>query len=116
MSSQIYQVDQFLKENYGYECRYFRFPSGYYSENSLELAASVGHRCVFWSVAYRDWNRNEQQGAEYSFNTVTSRLHPGAVIVLHAVSNDNTEALGAIIDYAHENGYTFKSLDEYPWD
>ena len=116
MASQIYRVDQFLKENYGYECRYFRFPSGYYSENSLELATSVGHRCVFWSVAYRDWNRNEQQGADYSFDTVTSRLHPGAVIVLHAVSNDNTEALGAIIDYAHEKGYTFKSLDEYPWE
>lgn len=116
MASEIYRVDKFLKDNYGYECRYFRFPGGYYSENALELVASVGHRCVFWSVAYRDWDRNEQQGGDYSFDTITSRLHPGAVIVLHTVSNDNVEALGAIIDYAREKGYTFQSLDAYPWD
>lgn len=116
MASEVYQVDKFLKDEYGYECRYFRFPSGYYSENSLDLVNDIGHRSVFWSVAYADWDTNDLKGAEYSFNIVTSRLHPGAIIVLHAVSNDNVEALGAIIDYAREKGYEFKSLDEYPWE
>lgn len=115
MASQVYRVDKFLKDQYGYDCRYFRFPGGYYSENSLELVASLGHRMIFWSVAYADWDRNEIRGADYSFDIVTGRLHPGAVIVLHAVSNDNVEALGRIIDYAREKGYIFKSLDEYPW-
>ena len=115
MASQVYQVEKYLKDTYGYECRYFRYPGGYYSENSLDLVAGLGHRVVFWSVAYRDWETNNLQGAQYSFDTVTSRLHPGAVIVLHAVSNDNVEALGAIIDYARELGYEFKSLDDYPW-
>jgi len=43
-----------------------------------------------------------------------SRLHPGAVILLHAVSPDNAAALGRIIDSAREQGYTFKSLYDYP--
>ena len=115
MASQVYRVDKYLKDTYGYECRYFRYPGGYYSENSLDLVAGLGHRVVFWSTAYRDWDKNELRGADYSFETVTSRLHPGAVIVLHTVNNDNVEALGAIIDYAREQGYVFKTLDDYPW-
>jgi len=44
---------------------------------------------------------------------VTARLHPGAVLLLHAVSKDNTAALGEIIDWAREQGYVFKALTEY---
>ena len=51
--------------------------------------------------------------ADYAFETVTARLHPGAVILLHAVSPDNSAALGRIIDYARQQGYTFKSLRDY---
>lgn len=39
------------------------------------------------------------------------QLHPGAVLLLHAVSSDNTQALGRIIDGARAQGYEFKSLD-----
>ena len=42
--------------------------------------------------------------------TVTARLHPGCVLLLHAVSQDNADALGDIIDYAREKGYVFKPL------
>ena len=57
-----------------------------------------------------DWDTNAQKGADYAFNTVTARLHPGAVILLHSVSSDNAEALGRIIDYARSCGYEFKPL------
>ena len=40
------------------------------------------------------------------------RLHDGAVLLLHAVSSDNANALEDIINYAKNEGYTFKSLDE----
>ena len=41
------------------------------------------------------------------------RLHPGCVQLLHAVSKDNAEALGRMIDTARGQGYTFRSLEEY---
>ena len=59
-----------------------------------------------------DWDVNQQRGAEYAFNEVTPYLHDGAIILLHAVSSDNANALESIINYAKEQGYTFKSLDE----
>ena len=74
--------------------------------------AALGYVSVFWSVAYNDWNVDKIQGKDYAVKTVMSRLHPGAVILLHSVSKDNAEALPEIIDKARAEGYTFKPLTE----
>ncbi len=113
MAQEIATLDNYLREQFSYTSPYFRFPTGAYSECSLELVTSLGFRSVFWSIAYDDWNTSSQKGTNYAFSTVTSRFHPGAVILLHAVSQDNANALGRIIDEALNQGYTFKTLDEY---
>ncbi len=113
MAQEIATLENYLRENFSYKGEYFRFPSGEYSECALELASSIGFKSVFWSVAYADWDTSTQKGADYAFSTVTSRFHPGAVILLHAVSQDNADALGRIIDEAHNQGYAFKTLGEY---
>ena len=113
MAKELYLVDEYLQKNYGYKTKYFRFPSGNHSENSLELVTSVGYKSIFWSVAYADWDTSKQKGADHALKTVTAKFHPGAVILLHAVSSDNASALGKIIDSAHKKGYRFATLDEY---
>ena len=75
---------------------------------------SLGYKSAFWSIAYADWDPDDQQGTDIAFDTVTSRLHPGAVILLHSTSPDNADILGDFIDYAVGQGYTFRSLDEFP--
>ena len=87
---------------------------GEYSDCALDLVGSLGYKCVFWSVAYSDWDLNAQKGEDYAFATVTARLHPGAVILLHSVSPDNAAALGRIIDWAKQEGYVFHSLRDLP--
>lgn len=113
LALELLGVHNYLRVNYGYESRYFRFPGGVYSENALELVNSVGYRSVFWSIAHADWDPDNQPGTDTSYQTLTSRLHPGAVILLHAMSSDNAAILGDLIDYAHEQGYEFHSLDQY---
>ncbi len=113
MADEILECDNYLRENYGYSTKFFRFPEGAYSENALELVNSMGYTTAFWSCAYADWDVNAAKGGEYAFEKVTSRLHPGAVVLLHSVSPDNAEALDDIIDWAKENGYTFKALSDY---
>ncbi|NLP49069.1 MAG: polysaccharide deacetylase family protein [Clostridiales bacterium] len=110
MAGEVQRYDNYLRSNYGYTAPYFRFPEGAYSESALDLVQSMGFKSVFWSVAYADWDTNNQKGAQYTFDTVTGRLHPGAVILLHAVSSDNTAALGDIIDWARAQGYEFRPL------
>lgn len=113
MADEILECDNYLRQHFGYTSKFFRFPEGSYNENALELIDSMGYTSVFWSCAYADWDVNATKGADYAFETVTSRLHPGAVILLHSVSPDNAEALGRIIDYARQNGYEFKALTDY---
>lgn len=113
MADEILECDNYLRTTYGYTSPFFRFPEGCYTESALELVGSMGYTSVFWSCAYADWDVNAAKGGDHAYNTVTARLHPGAIILLHSVSPDNTEALGRIIDYAHKNGYEFKALSDY---
>ena len=93
------------------EMNYLRPPRGIFNERTLAVSKSLGYTNVFWSIAYKDWDVNDQKGEAYAYKNVVSQLHPGAVILLHSISSDNTAALGAIIDEARRQGYEFKSLD-----
>ena len=112
MAEEIETTENYLRENFGYCARYFRFPAGEYTESALDLIASLGYVSVFWSVAYDDWNTDSIKGKDYAVETVMSRLHDGAIILLHSVSHDNAEALGEIIDRARAEGYEFRSLEQ----
>ena len=112
MVKELESVENELRTKFGYSSTYFRFPEGAYSENALDLVESLGFTPVFWSSAYADWDTTNPKGADYAYRTVTARLHPGAVILLHAVSPDNAAAMADIIDTAREMGYTFRSLNE----
>lgn len=113
MASELETFENYLRENFGYASRYFRFPAGEYTESALELVQSLGFVSVFWSTAYDDWDVNKVRGKEYATEKVMSRIHSGAVILLHAVSQDNADALGEIIDKVRAEGYEFRSLTEY---
>ena len=113
MKNEIEQTENYLRENFGYCAKFFRFPAGEYNESALDLVASLGYTSVFWSVAYNDWNVKQIKGKDYAVKTVLERLHPGAVILLHSVSKDNAAALGEIIDKARNEGYVFKALTDY---
>lgn len=91
---------------------YMRVPRGIFSDRMLGVSKELGYTNVFWSIAYRDWNPLEQKGGKYAYDQVVAQLHPGAVILLHAISSDNAAAVAAIIDEARRQGYTFKSLNE----
>ena len=91
--------------------KYFRPPKGEYSEKTLAAVSSLGYTNVFWSFAYVDWNNNvSPQTAE---ENIKKAFHNGTVLLLHAVSRGNAEALSRIIDIAKREGFKFKSLDEY---
>lgn len=113
ITEEIKGMEEYLKENFNYCERYFRFPKGEYSESALNTVGSLGYTSVFWSLAYADWDLNNQKGADFAHETVMSRIHSGAVILLHSVSPDNANALADIIDSARVQGYEFKSLRDY---
>ena len=107
-------VENYLRVNFGYSAKYFRFPSGTYSENAIDALHSVGYRSVFWSIAYADWDPENQMEEAAALDLLTQRLHPGAVILLHTTSPVNAAILTDFIDECLAQGYRFCSLDDYP--
>lgn len=89
----------------------FRPPMGEYSERTLAVTSNMGYKTVFWSFAYKDWLTDAQPGKQAAYNNVMNSYHNGAVLLLHAVSKSNTEALGDIIDSLSAKGYTFDTLN-----
>ena len=112
VQTELRELNETCEELYGYTMTYMRPPEGEYSERVLAIAQDMGYKTIMWSMAYKDWDVNIQNGADYAYDNVMSYLHPGAVILLHAVSSDNASALGRIIDDARAEGYEFRSLDE----
>lgn len=107
---EIAELHNYMVENYNYQMSLFRPPEGKYSEQSLYVAQQLGYKSVLWSFAYADWDATKQMGIEKAFPKVTNASHNGAVYLLHAVSKDNAEMLGDVIDYWRENDYSIEPL------
>lgn len=90
----------------------YRPPCGTYSERNLAWADELGYETVFWSLAYADWDENNQMSPESALNKVMSRMHNGAVILLHPTSSTNAKILPDLIKKLKAEGYTFKTADE----
>ena len=91
---------------------YVRPPRGIFSERTLAISKELGYYNVFWSLAFVDWNIDQQKGWKYSYDNIMKQIHPGAILLLHTVSKDNAEALEKVIADLQKQGYTFKSLDD----
>lgn len=110
VKAEITDLNKTCMELYGYEMKYMRPPEGEFSEKTLAVTNELGMKTVMWSFAYKDWDVNTQKGADYAYENVMPYLHDGAIILLHAVSSDNANALERIITDAKAAGFIFKPL------
>lgn len=110
--SEILELDRLFYNKFKQHMNFFRPPKGEYNKQVLEITKKLNYKCVMWSFAYQDWLTDAQKGADYALKTVSDNFHDGAVILLHAVSKDNADALKAIIRQARKQGYEFGSPEE----
>lgn len=89
---------------------YHRPPEGGYSQRSLAILNDLGYKTVFWSFAYKDWLTDDQPNPSEALNLILGNIHPGSIILLHSVSNTNTQILSDVIDGIHNQGYSIKLL------
>lgn len=92
--------------------KYFRFPSGEYSEAAMYVVRQAGYKSVFWSFAYRDWLIDDQPNPEESLNKIINNLHNGAVLLLHTVSNTNVQILPELVDEIRARGYEIALISD----
>ena len=103
----------YMKEATGYEMdRFFRPPKGEYSERTLQITKDIGYTTVFWSMAYLDYDVDNQPGSDYVINHFEKYIHPGAIPLIHNISKSNAEALDTVLTNLEKEGYTVHSLSD----
>ncbi len=106
-------VREKYKELIGEEmCYYYRPPQGKFTTSNLEMANALGYKTFFWSLAYADWDQNNQPSVATAMEKLTERIHPGAVVLLHNTSSTNAAILDELLTMWEEMGYTFRPLSD----
>lgn len=119
--SKISSVENFQKELSGVESlykeitgtdmiKYYRPPQGIYSTENLKMAQQLGYQTFFWSLAYVDWQQDDQPTHEEAFDKLLSRVHPGAVVLLHNTSKTNGEIMEELLSKMGGNGIYLPSV------
>lgn len=112
-SKELSTLETLYEETTGHSMvKYYRPPQGKYSTSNLEIAKKLGYKTFFWSLAYVDWYQDKQPTKEEAFDKLLTRIHPGAIVLLHSTSSTNGEILDELLTKWEEMGYTFKSLDQ----
>ncbi|MCL2563345.1 MAG: polysaccharide deacetylase family protein [Oscillospiraceae bacterium] len=88
----------------------YRPPQGKYSEANLKMAKELGYTTVFWSLAYVDWNVDDQPSKQQAFDKLLPRIHPGAILMLHSTSATNAAILEELIQAYLGMGYEFRCI------
>ncbi|WP_258106583.1 polysaccharide deacetylase family protein [Christensenella minuta] len=107
---EIVTLHTFMRDTYGVEMTVFRPPMGEYSQQTLALTQALGYKSAFWSFAYYDYEPDDQMGREAALAKVAENIHPGELVLLHAVSTDNTAILPDLIDILRGQGYEILPL------
>lgn len=112
IEEEVLGLERAFSEKFGAKMKFLRPPKGEYSERSLSITSKLGYCNLFWSFAYDDWHRDKIRGPEYAYKKVISNLHNGEIILLHAVSKDNADALDMIIKGCRSSGFEFGNVEE----
>ena len=90
----------------------FRPPMGEYSEKSLYMTQKLGYKSIFWSFAHKDWLVDNQPPVNVTHDKIINSSHNGEIMLLHAVSSSDTNALDSVLKDLNALGYRFGTLSE----
>jgi polysaccharide deacetylase family sporulation protein PdaB len=88
----------------------FRPPYGDYNNATITAVENAGMYCVQWSIDSLDWKENAT--AESICKRVTSKAHPGGIVLFHNDAEHTPEALGNILKCLKDEGYEFVFIED----
>ncbi|MDT8716544.1 polysaccharide deacetylase family protein [Clostridium sp. 19966] len=104
---EIDAVDEKIEKVTGKETSLFRFPSGEYSDSTIDVVSGLNKYSIQWDVDSIDW-RN--QGADIEYNRVIKKSKPGSIILFHSEAKYTPENLPKIIQYLKNQNYEFVTV------
>lgn len=92
------------------QLRFFRFPYGKRSPESLRTVAGEGYQSVSWSVDPRGWL--DAATGEMVTEHILSHANSGDIVLQHCSSQADANALPAVIDGLRARGLGFSAVSE----
>ncbi|NPV93398.1 MAG: polysaccharide deacetylase family sporulation protein PdaB [Firmicutes bacterium] len=88
-----------------------RTPNGDYDNKVIKAAEECGYRVIQWGTDSLDW---KNPGVDAIVQRVTTRAHPGDIILMHASDTclQTTQALPQVIGELRAKGYRFVTVSE----
>ncbi|MBO4414687.1 MAG: polysaccharide deacetylase family protein [Lachnospiraceae bacterium] len=113
IAAEILDVAEYFYEITGHEfAPYFRTPTGAYTKRLLSIIRDAGYKTVFWSIAYGDYDNNNQPKPGYVTDHFATYHHNGAIALMHNDSSANVNELDAVLTLLEDAGYRFALLYE----
>jgi peptidoglycan/xylan/chitin deacetylase (PgdA/CDA1 family) len=110
---QLGMAEQIVKEVSGKTTRpFFRPPFGAYNSQVLNDAARLGFRSVYWSIDPIDWDPETSADQIVSRVLNSPNLKNGSIILMHAGSLHEPDALPRVIEGLRAKGYTIVPLSQ----
>lgn len=92
---------------------FFRLPGGAYSKKVMQMIKDLGYQTMFWSIAYNDYDKDNQPTVEWILEHFETYHHNGALVLMHNDSDGNRDAMDQVLTYLKEQGYRFGTLNEF---
>lgn len=88
--------------------KWFAPPSGSFRDDVVKIAAQMNMKTILWSVDTIDWREPDPTTM---VNSVLSKVHPGAMILMHP-TNATAKGLDSLIKGLKKNGYQIGTVSE----
>lgn len=108
---ELEKTNEVIEATTGVQCKWFAPPSGSYRDDVVKIAYDLQMRTIMWSVDTIDW---QKPSPSVIVKRVTSKLHPGAMILMHPTLStaEALEPLIVAIKQKYEIGNVSMLLDE----
>ncbi len=107
---EVSRTHEIIRQATGVPPRLFRPPFGAYSNRVVETLTALGYHTIQWSIDSLDWRT--EATPQSIVDRVTTRAHPGAIVLFHNNATYTPQALEPIIISLREQAYSFVPIGE----
>ena len=92
-----------LKEAGALHVVWFRPPYGEANADVVKMASHYGMDTIRWDIDTNDWKKDRTP--KEVEDEIMNNVHPGAVVLMHSIKEDTSEAIPHIVDDLIKAGY-----------
>lgn len=101
--------DANIRKITGEGTKLFRFPGGYYNDETVDIVNKMGLCSIQWDVDSIDW---KEQGADLEYERIIKKTKPGSILLFHNTAKYTPDNLPRIIKELKENGFEFVKVGD----